>query len=70
MKFKDIVASAEKNNKLDDLRGNFVALIEGALSRPLTTGEQPHNAEHIADAAYAAAYHALCRLHEDLPYPE
>jgi len=68
MKFKDIVVSAEKNNKIDDFRDSFVTLIAGALSRPLTTDEQPPNAEHIADSAYAAAHHALCRLHEDLPY--
>lgn len=68
MKFKEIVVSAEKNNKLDDLRDNFVTLIAGALSRPLTPDEQPPHAEHIADAAYAAAHHAICRLYEDLPY--
>lgn len=68
MKFKDIVANAEKNNKLDDLRDDFVTLIAGALSRPQTPEELPPNAEHIADAAYAAAHHALCRLHEDIPY--
>lgn len=68
MKFHDIVESAKKNNKVDDLRDNFVALIAGALSRTLTPDELPPNAEHIADAAYAAAHHALCRLHEDLPY--
>ena len=70
MKFHDIVISAEKNNRLDDLRGDFVTLIAGALSRALTNEEQPPNAEHIADVAYAAAHHALCRLHQDLPYKE
>ena len=70
MKFKDIAASAEKNNKIDDFRDSFVTLIAGALSRPLNTDDQPPNAEHIANAANAAAYHALCRLHEDLPYEE
>ena len=68
MNFKDIVAHAETNNKLDDLRSDFVTLISGALSRSLTSEEQPPNAEHIADAAYAAAHHVLCRLHEDMPY--
>ena len=68
MKLLDIVASAEKNNKLDDLRDNYVTLIGGALSRALASEELPPNAEHIADVAYAAAHHALCRLYEDLPY--
>ena len=68
MKFHDIVTSAENNNKLDDLRGDFVTLIAGALSRTLASDELPPNAEHIADVAYAAAHHALCRLHQDLPY--
>ena len=49
MKFKEVVATAEKNNKLDNLRTDFVTLIAGALSRPLTADEQPPNAEHIAD---------------------
>ena len=68
MKFVDIVTSAKNNNKLDDLRNDYVTLIAGALSRTLASEELPPNAEHIADVAYAAAHHALCRLHQDLPY--
>lgn len=68
MNFHEVVASAEQNNKLDDLRKDYVTLIAGALSRALTADELPPNAEHIADVAYAAAHHALCRLHQDLPY--
>ncbi len=68
MNFHDIVASADENNMLDDLRSDYVTLIAGALSRALTADELPANAEHIADLAYAAAHHALCRLHQDLPY--
>ena len=68
MKFADIVTSAKNNNKLDDLRSDYVTLIAGALSRTLASEELPPNAEHIADVAYAAAHHALCRLHQDLPY--
>jgi hypothetical protein len=68
MKFTDILASAENNDKLDELRNDFVTLIAGALSRTLASEELPPNAEHIADVAYAAAHHALCRLHQDMPY--
>ena len=70
MKFADIVTSAKNNNKLDDLRNDYVTLIAGALSRTLASEELPPNAEHIADVAYAAAHHALCRLHQDLPYKD
>ena len=68
MNFHEVVASAESHNRLDDLRSDYVTLIAGALSRALTADELPPNAEHIADVAYAAAHHALCRLHQDLPY--
>ena len=68
MNFHEVVASAEQNNKLDDLRKDYVTLIAGALSRALTADELPPNAEHIADVAYAAAHQPLCRLHQDLPY--
>ena len=68
VELQEMINDAEKNNKLDDLRDDFVTLIAGALSRPQTPEELPPNAEHIADSAYAAAHHALCRLYEDIPY--
>lgn len=66
MKFKEIVAIAEKNNKSDDLRDSFVALVVGALLRPLIPWWATTSAEHIADAAYAACANAVAGSHAEL----